>query len=142
MDIPPPVSYSPEIHLLGPQTGKAVTPLDLGRFQSRIFHSGLEETKPNENKDNPIQAQETGRRDQLKKEPSLKLDTPSRFLDRVTTKPSFNVKVRRTNNTHRLFLVNLSIKYIFYCFFSGWAGSFGHPWWKVHTRRKTRDSPH
>lgn len=92
MDIPPPVSYSPEIHLLGPQTGKAVTPLDLGRFQSRIFHSGLEETKPNENKDNPIQAQETGRRDQLKKEPSLKLDTPSRFLDRVTTKPSFNVK--------------------------------------------------
>ncbi|XP_033841721.1 DNA topoisomerase 2-binding protein 1 isoform X2 [Periophthalmus magnuspinnatus] len=90
---PPPLrSNSPEIPLLGPQTGKAVTPLDLGRFQSRIFRSGLEDSKKKENEKNPNQAQETSRRNQLGKEPSLQLDTPSRFLNRVTTKPSFNVK--------------------------------------------------
>ncbi|KAK7881489.1 hypothetical protein WMY93_029898 [Mugilogobius chulae] len=91
--VPPPLRCtSPEIPLLGPQTGKAVTPLDMGRFQSKIFRSGLDDSKQNEIEKNPVQAQETGRRNQLRKEPSLQLDTPSRFLNRVTTKPSFNVK--------------------------------------------------
>lgn len=91
-DTAPPLRCSPEIPLLGPQTGKAVTPLDLGRFQSKIFRSGLEESNPNENDTNTIPAQEASRRNQLTKEPSLQLDTPSRFLNRVTTKPCFNVK--------------------------------------------------
>lgn len=91
-DAAPPLRSSPEIPLLGPQTGKAVTPLDLGRFQSKIFRSGLEESKPNANESNTFQAQDTSRRNQPRKEPSLQLDTPSRFLNRVTTKPCFNVK--------------------------------------------------
>ncbi|XP_072307184.1 DNA topoisomerase 2-binding protein 1 [Eucyclogobius newberryi] len=90
---PPPLSStSPEIPLLGPQTGKAVTPLDLGRFRSKTMRSGLEDSKQSENEKNSIPAQETSWRNQLRKEPSLQLDTPSRFLNRVTTKPSFNVK--------------------------------------------------
>ncbi|CAL1597241.1 unnamed protein product [Knipowitschia caucasica] len=94
-DMPPPpprLSASPEIPLLGPQTGKAVTPLDLGRFQSRIFRSGFEDSKQSEDEKKAEQVQETRGRNQLKKEPSLQLDTPSRFLNRVTTKPAFNVK--------------------------------------------------
>lgn len=90
---PFPLRCSPEIPLLGPQTGKAVTPLDLGRFQSKTFRSGLEESRPNQNHStntNPVP--DTSRTNQPRKEPSLQLDTPSRFLNRVTTKPSFNVK--------------------------------------------------
>lgn len=87
---PPPLRTSPEIPLLGPRTGKAVTPLDLGRFQSKIFRSRIDDNKVKENEKNSIQ--ETNRRNVLKKEPSLQLDTPSRFLNRVITKLSFNVK--------------------------------------------------
>uniref|UniRef100_A0A1A8L296 Topoisomerase (DNA) II binding protein 1 n=1 Tax=Nothobranchius pienaari TaxID=704102 RepID=A0A1A8L296_9TELE len=83
--LPPPRPHSPEIPLLGPQGGKAVTPLDLGRFQSKAFRSVLDEMKPEQN-------QEDSRRRRPQKEPPLQLDTPSRFLSRDQLfRPSFNV---------------------------------------------------
>ncbi|KAF0024898.1 hypothetical protein F2P81_021779 [Scophthalmus maximus] len=88
----PPARSSPEIPLLGFQSGKAVTPLDLGRFQSKVFHSVLDEMKPKDNNCTPKQ-NPSGRRNPLQKEPSLQLDTPSRFLSRDQLfRPSFNVK--------------------------------------------------
>ncbi|XP_073344915.1 DNA topoisomerase 2-binding protein 1 isoform X2 [Pagrus major] len=91
--MPPPACPSPRIPLLGPQGGKAVTPLDLGRFRSKVFHSVLDEMKPKEDVCTPKQNQEGSRRNPLQKEPSLQLDTPSRFLSRDQLfRPSFNVK--------------------------------------------------
>ncbi|XP_037829239.1 DNA topoisomerase 2-binding protein 1 isoform X2 [Kryptolebias marmoratus] len=91
--LPPPAPLSPEVPLLGPQSGKAVTPLDLGRFQSKMFCSALDKMKPKEDLSTPKLNQEDGRRKPLLKEPSLQLDTPSRFLSRDQLfRPSFNVK--------------------------------------------------
>ncbi|KAI3355378.1 hypothetical protein L3Q82_018222 [Scortum barcoo] len=92
--MPPPArSMSPEIPLLGVQSGKAVTPLDLGRFQSKVFRSVIDEMKPKKDISTPKQNEEGGRRNPLQKEPSLQLDTPSRFLSRDQLfRPSFNVK--------------------------------------------------
>lgn len=84
---------SPEIPLLGPQSGKAVTPLDLGRFQSKVFHSVLDEMKPKDGLSTPKQNPDGSRR-HAHREASLQLDTPSRFLSRDQLfRPSFNVKV-------------------------------------------------
>lgn len=92
--MPPAARSSPEIPLLGPRSGKAVTPLDLGRFQSKVFRSVLDEMKPKEDISTPKQNQEGGRRNPLQNEASLQLDTPSRFLNRDQLfRPSFNVKV-------------------------------------------------
>uniref|UniRef100_A0A667ZXH6 DNA topoisomerase II binding protein 1 n=1 Tax=Myripristis murdjan TaxID=586833 RepID=A0A667ZXH6_9TELE len=92
-NMPPPANSSPEIPLLGPQSGKAVTPLDVGRFQSKVFRSVLDQMKPKENPSTPRQGQEGSRRNPLQKEPSLQLDTPSRFLSRDQLfRPSFNIK--------------------------------------------------
>lgn len=92
--MPPPARSSPEIPLLGVQSGKAITPLDLGRFRSKVFHSVLDEMKPKEDVSTPKQNQQGGRRNPLQKETSLQLDTPSRFLSRDQLfRPSFNVKV-------------------------------------------------
>ncbi|XP_038586755.1 DNA topoisomerase 2-binding protein 1 [Micropterus salmoides] len=91
--MPPPARSSPEIPLLGLQSGKAVTPLDLGRFRSKVFRSVLDEMKPKEDVGTPKQNQEGGRRNPLQKETMLQLDTPSRFLSRDQLfRPSFNVK--------------------------------------------------
>ncbi|KAM7369735.1 hypothetical protein PAMP_011036 [Pampus punctatissimus] len=91
--LPPPAPSSPEIPLLGVQSGKAVTPLDLGRFQSKVFRSVLNEMKPKEDKSTPKHNQEDSRRNPFQKESSLQLDTPSRFLSRDQLfRPSFNVK--------------------------------------------------
>uniref|UniRef100_A0A665TAW0 BRCT domain-containing protein n=2 Tax=Echeneis naucrates TaxID=173247 RepID=A0A665TAW0_ECHNA len=91
--MPPPRSLSPEIPLLGVQSGKAVTPLDLGRFQSKVFRSVLDEMKPKEDISTPKQTEEAGRRKPLQKEASLQLDTPSRFLSRDQLfRPSFDIK--------------------------------------------------
>lgn len=89
---PPSARKSPEIPLLGPQMGAAVTPLDMGRFQSKVFRSVLDQA-PKEDYTTPSQE---GRRNLLQKDtPSLQLDTPSRFLCRDQLfRPSFNVKVR------------------------------------------------
>lgn len=90
----PPARLSPEMPLLGPQSGKAVTPLDLGRFQSKVFRSVLDEMKPREDLSTPKENNEGVRRNPLQKEPSLQMDTPSRFLSRDQLfRPSFNVKV-------------------------------------------------
>ncbi|XP_058499828.1 DNA topoisomerase 2-binding protein 1 isoform X1 [Solea solea] len=87
----PPARPSPEIPLLGFQSGKAITPLDLGRFQSKVFRSVVDKMKPKDS--TPKQNQEGSRRNNLQKEPSLQLDTPSRFLSRDQLfRPSFNVK--------------------------------------------------
>ncbi|XP_053198705.1 DNA topoisomerase 2-binding protein 1 [Scomber japonicus] len=91
--MPPPARSSPEIPLLGFQSGKAVTPLDLGRFQSKVFHSALKKVKPKEDITTPKHNQDGGRRNPLQKEPSLQLDTPSRFLSRDQLfRPSFSVE--------------------------------------------------
>uniref|UniRef100_A0A669EPE2 DNA topoisomerase II binding protein 1 n=1 Tax=Oreochromis niloticus TaxID=8128 RepID=A0A669EPE2_ORENI len=91
--MPPPARSSPEIPLLGPRSGKAVTPLDLGRFQSKVFRSVLDEMKPKEDISTPKQNQEGGRGNPPQNEASLQLDTPSRFLNRDQLfRPSFNVK--------------------------------------------------
>ncbi|XP_014869751.1 DNA topoisomerase 2-binding protein 1 [Poecilia latipinna] len=88
-----PARCSPEIPLLGPQGGKAVTPLDCGRFQSKVFRSVLDEMKPRENPSTPTPNQGGGKGKPLQKEPSLQLDTPSRFLVRDQLfRPSFNFK--------------------------------------------------
>ena len=70
----------------------AVTPLDMNRFQSKAFrtvmsqHSGQASVSPT-----PGQS--------LQKEPSLHLDTPSKFLSKDKLfKPSFDVKVRLVEN--------------------------------------------
>ncbi|XP_070842660.1 DNA topoisomerase 2-binding protein 1 [Chaetodon trifascialis] len=91
--MPPPARLSPEVPLLGVQSSKAVTPLDLGRFQSKVFRSVLDEMKPKQDISTPKQNQEGCRRNPHQKEPSLQLDTPSRFLSRDQLfRPSFNVK--------------------------------------------------
>lgn len=85
------MQVSPELPLLGPQSGKAITPLDLGRFQSKAFRSVLDEMKPKDDSGTP---QEAGRRNPQQKEAPVQLDTPSRFLSRDQLfRPSFNVKV-------------------------------------------------
>lgn len=92
--MPPPARTSPEIPLLGPRSGKAVTPLDMGRFRSKVLRSVLEKKNPEEDISTPKQNQESGRRNPLQKEPSLRLDTPSRFLIRDQLfRPSFVTKV-------------------------------------------------
>ncbi|XP_053571725.1 DNA topoisomerase 2-binding protein 1 [Bombina bombina] len=64
----------------------AVTPLDMNRFQSKAFQSVLSQ----HNKKIPTPGAETK---QLQKEPSLHLDTPSKFLSKDKLfKPSFDVK--------------------------------------------------
>ncbi|XP_010780936.1 DNA topoisomerase 2-binding protein 1 isoform X1 [Notothenia coriiceps] len=91
--MPPPACLSPEIPLLGVQSGKAVTPLDLARFKSKVFRSVLDEMMPKVDISTPKHSKEGGRRNPLQKEPSLQLDTPSRFLSRDQLfRPSFNVK--------------------------------------------------
>ncbi|XP_056155580.1 DNA topoisomerase 2-binding protein 1 [Lampris incognitus] len=95
MPAPPlPARSSPEIPLLGPQSGKAVTPLDVGRFQSKVFHSLLDQMKPKENPSTPVGGQEgSSKTNYTQKEVPLQLDTPSRFLSRDQLfRPSFNVK--------------------------------------------------
>ncbi|KAM9552229.1 DNA topoisomerase 2-binding protein 1-A-like isoform 3-T3 [Salvelinus alpinus] len=91
----PPLSRikSPEIPLLGPQRGAAVTPLDMGRFQSKVFRSVLEQGLP-EKDCTTLRGQEGGRKAGGQKDsPALQLDTPSRFLCRDQLfRPTFNVK--------------------------------------------------
>ncbi|XP_061096834.1 DNA topoisomerase 2-binding protein 1 isoform X2 [Conger conger] len=84
----PPPRTSPQLPLLGPQAGNAITPLNVGRFQSKTFHSVLGQAQ---------QPEFTTPRQEGKtapfKEPALQLDTPSRFLCRDQLyPPAFNVK--------------------------------------------------
>ncbi|XP_041718089.1 DNA topoisomerase 2-binding protein 1-A [Coregonus clupeaformis] len=92
--LPPPSRIkSPEIPLLGPQRGAAVTPLDMGRFQSKVFRSVLEQGPPEKDCTTP-RGQEGGKKSGGQKDSSaLQVDTPSRFLCRDQLfRPTFNVK--------------------------------------------------
>lgn len=96
----PPVStrLSPELPLLGLQSSAAVTPLDTGRLQSRAVHSVLRKMKKGQEEEAmpTVQARDEVKGG-LQKEPSLQLDTPSRFLSRDRLfGPSFNIKVNKT----------------------------------------------
>ncbi|KAM6953301.1 DNA topoisomerase 2-binding protein 1 [Aplochiton taeniatus] len=87
----PPARCSPEIPLLGPQSGKAVTPLDVGRIQSKVMRSVLDQMKHKDDPSTPAggDVQEGGQR----KTPALQLVTPSRFLSRDQLfRPSFKVR--------------------------------------------------
>ncbi|XP_062335902.1 DNA topoisomerase 2-binding protein 1 isoform X2 [Osmerus eperlanus] len=90
----PPPQASPEIALLGLQSGKAITPLDLGRFQSKVFQSALDQLNPKMEASTPGQDGGVGsKRAPPQIETPLKLDTPSRFLSRDQLfRPSFNIK--------------------------------------------------
>uniref|UniRef100_A0A672J094 DNA topoisomerase II binding protein 1 n=1 Tax=Salarias fasciatus TaxID=181472 RepID=A0A672J094_SALFA len=89
---PPPARSSPEIPLLGFQSSAGVTPLDLGRFQSKLFRSVLDKMNHKEDASAPKQNQESGKK-KAQKEAVLQTDTPSRFLSRDQLfRPSFNVK--------------------------------------------------
>uniref|UniRef100_A0AAY5LCC4 BRCT domain-containing protein n=1 Tax=Esox lucius TaxID=8010 RepID=A0AAY5LCC4_ESOLU len=73
--------------------GAGVTPLDVGRFQSKVFRSVLEQGGCEEDSTTPG-LQEGGRKaGGAKDSPALQLDTPSRFLCRDQLfRPNFNVK--------------------------------------------------
>ncbi|XP_060756012.1 DNA topoisomerase 2-binding protein 1 isoform X2 [Neoarius graeffei] len=89
---PVPLRVSPEIPLLGPQSSSSVTPLDIGRLQSRTVQSVLRKMKKGGEGEADVAtpAQEESR-DRLQKE--VQLDTPSRFLRRDKLfGPSFNIK--------------------------------------------------
>lgn len=70
----------------------AVTPLDMNRFQSKAFHAVISQHT------RQLSVSPTVERP-LQKEPSLDLDTPSKFLSKDKLfKPSFDVKVRFVEN--------------------------------------------
>ncbi|XP_003342122.1 DNA topoisomerase 2-binding protein 1 isoform X1 [Monodelphis domestica] len=72
--------------VLEPERRPPVTPLDVNRFQSKTFHTVISQHSKKCSIP-PIEAQP------LQKEPSLHLDTPSKFLSKDKLfKPSFDVK--------------------------------------------------
>lgn len=74
------------IHLLEAGMKGAVTPLDINRFQSKAFQAVISH---HTGKTTPV-----AHGGPLQKEPSLNLDTPSKFLSNDKLfKPSFDVKV-------------------------------------------------
>ncbi|XP_061661893.1 DNA topoisomerase 2-binding protein 1 isoform X2 [Syngnathoides biaculeatus] len=85
---------SPDVPLLGFQSGKAVTPLDLGRFRSKMFRSILEDMKAKKVAGAPNRSQVVGGgKNQLVEGPSLDLDTPSKFLTKGQLFwPKFEIK--------------------------------------------------
>lgn len=66
----------------------AVTPLDMNRFQSKAFHAVISQHTRQVSASPPVGQP-------LQKEPSLHLDTPSKFLSKDKLfKPSFDVKLK------------------------------------------------
>nr|XP_012622294.1 DNA topoisomerase 2-binding protein 1 isoform X2 [Microcebus murinus] len=85
MNLNPDTPERPGIHLQT-QRKTAVTPLDMNRFQSKAFHAVLSQ-HTRQAAASPAVGQP------LQKEPSLHLDTPSKFLSKDKLfKPSFDVK--------------------------------------------------
>ncbi|XP_072507452.1 DNA topoisomerase 2-binding protein 1 isoform X1 [Notamacropus eugenii] len=69
-----------------PERRLAVTPLDVNRFRSKTFHTVISQHN-RKSSSPPVEVQP------LQKEPSLHLDTPSKFLSKDKLfKPSFDVK--------------------------------------------------
>uniref|UniRef100_A0A4W5NG29 DNA topoisomerase II binding protein 1 n=1 Tax=Hucho hucho TaxID=62062 RepID=A0A4W5NG29_9TELE len=98
MPPPPARNKSPEIPLLGPQSGAAVTPLDTRRFQSKVFRSVLDQGQLDKDCTTPGGQEGDRKAGGQKESPALPLDTPSRFLCRDQLfRPTFNVKVRFTS---------------------------------------------
>uniref|UniRef100_G3WED9 DNA topoisomerase 2-binding protein 1 n=1 Tax=Sarcophilus harrisii TaxID=9305 RepID=G3WED9_SARHA len=72
--------------VLEPERKPPVTPLDVNRFQSKTFHTVISQ-HTRKSSAPPVEVQP------LPKEPSLHLDTPSKFLSKDKLfKPSFDVK--------------------------------------------------
>uniref|UniRef100_A0A674AT78 DNA topoisomerase II binding protein 1 n=1 Tax=Salmo trutta TaxID=8032 RepID=A0A674AT78_SALTR len=93
MPPPPARNKSPEIPLLGPQSGAAVTPLDTRRFQSKVFRSVLDQGQLDKDCSTPGGQEGDRKAGGQKESPALPLDTPSRFLCRDQLfRPTFNVK--------------------------------------------------
>lgn len=70
----------------------AVTPLDMNRFQSKAFQAVISQHCKQDSVSSALKKP-------LKKEPSLHLDTPSKFLSKDKLfKPSFDVTVRLEGN--------------------------------------------
>lgn len=70
----------------------AITPLDMNRFQSKAFHAVISQHCKQGSVSSAVGQP-------LKREPSLHLDTPSKFLSKDKLfKPSFDVTVRLQGN--------------------------------------------
>uniref|UniRef100_A0A8C0MIZ8 DNA topoisomerase 2-binding protein 1 n=2 Tax=Canis lupus familiaris TaxID=9615 RepID=A0A8C0MIZ8_CANLF len=78
------------------QRKTAVTPLDMNRFQSRAFHAVISQHTKQVSTSSPVGQP-------LQKEPSLHLDTPSKFLSKDKLfKPSFDVKDEAPKPLHKV----------------------------------------
>ncbi|XP_053455562.1 DNA topoisomerase 2-binding protein 1 isoform X1 [Nycticebus coucang] len=85
INLNPDIPENPDVHL-ETQRKTAVTPLDMNRFQSKAFHAVVSQ-HARQVSASPAVGQP------LQKEPSLHLDTPSKFLSKDKLfKPSFDVK--------------------------------------------------
>ncbi|XP_044944833.1 DNA topoisomerase 2-binding protein 1 isoform X3 [Mustela putorius furo] len=74
----------------------AVTPLDMNRFQSKAFHAVISQHTRQVSASPPVGQP-------LQKEPSLHLDTPSKFLSKDKLfKPSFDVKEEAPKPLHKV----------------------------------------
>ncbi|XP_045712815.1 DNA topoisomerase 2-binding protein 1 isoform X3 [Phyllostomus hastatus] len=79
---------------LGTHRKTAVTPLDMNRFQSKAFHAVMSQHT------RQVPVSPAGQ--PLQKEPSLRLDTPSKFLSKDKLfKPSFDVKEEAPKPLHK-----------------------------------------
>uniref|UniRef100_A0A7N5KIE0 DNA topoisomerase 2-binding protein 1 n=1 Tax=Ailuropoda melanoleuca TaxID=9646 RepID=A0A7N5KIE0_AILME len=74
----------------------AITPLDMNRFQSKAFHAVISQHTRQVSVSPPVGQP-------LQKEPSLHLDTPSKFLSKDKLfKPSFDVKEEAPKPLHKV----------------------------------------
>ncbi|XP_032725151.1 DNA topoisomerase 2-binding protein 1 [Lontra canadensis] len=106
VNLNPGIPEHPVVHL---ETHRktAVTPLDMNRFQSKAFHAVISQHTRQVSASPPVGQP-------LQKEPSLHLDTPSKFLSKDKLfKPSFDVKVGITEYGPR---VNTQIFLLVICF--------------------------
>lgn len=89
---------------------RAVTPLDMKHFQSKAFHAVISQHT------GKVSASLTGQ--PVEKEPSLHLDTPSKFLSKDKLfKPSFDVTVRFRGNSTSVDGFTVHLVYLFVCLF-------------------------
>ncbi|XP_028612628.1 DNA topoisomerase 2-binding protein 1 [Grammomys surdaster] len=85
VNVNPDSPAQPDAAHLGFHRGKTVTPLDMSRFQSKAFRAVISQHNRQDSACPPVGQP-------LKKEPSLHLDTPSKFLSKDKLfKPSFDV---------------------------------------------------
>ncbi|XP_041590236.1 DNA topoisomerase 2-binding protein 1 isoform X4 [Vulpes lagopus] len=95
VNLNPDTPEQPVAHL-ETQRKTAVTPLDMNRFQSRAFHAVISQHTKQVSTSSPVGQP-------LQKEPSLHLDTPSKFLSKDKLfKPSFDVKDEAPKPLHKV----------------------------------------